>query len=431
TDKPSLISVKTIIGFGMPKQGTNKAHSDAPGEDAVKETKRNLGWDENKTFHVPDEVYTHFHKAIENGEKVESHWNELVTKYESSQGELGKDFAEVRKNELPKDWENALPKFENVESKATREYSGEVINALADVLPALIGGSADLTGSNKTQIDDSKGFQFGAYEQRNIHFGVREHAMSAAMTGMALYGSLIPFGGTFFCFSDYLRPTMRLACLSEVQVIYVFTHDSIGLGEDGPTHQPVEQLASLRAIPGLFVVRPADAHETAQAWKLALIRNDAPTALILSRHKVAVIDTNKYASAEGLQKGAYILAEAESGTPQVILIATGSEIGLALEAREILQRENVQTRVVSMPCTELFDEQDESYREQILPKSITARVAIEAGVSQSWYKYVNADDGAFVTLDRFGASSPAKKLFQEFGFTPENIAEKAKSIVKK
>ncbi|HSK71549.1 MAG TPA: transketolase [Pyrinomonadaceae bacterium] len=428
TNQPSLICVKTIIGYGMPKQGTNKAHSDAPGEEAVRETKRNLGWDEDKHFYVPDEVYEHFRQAMRRGETIENEWNRVVEEYCEKYEEEGRRLKLIMRNELPEGWEDPLPTFENVESKATRAYSGEVINAIAGKVQNLIGGSADLTGSNNTEIKSSHAFQPTEYDGRNIYYGVREHAMGAAMTGISLNGGLIPFGGTFLTFSDYMRPAIRLAALSGIQVIYVFTHDSIGLGEDGPTHQSVEHLAALRAIPKLAVIRPADAHETREAWRIALKRKQAPTAFALSRQKVAVIDRNKFASAEGTQKGAYILAEADGENPQLILIATGSEVGLALEAREQLQSEGISTRVVSMPCWELFDEQSAEYREEVLPPNIKARLAIEAGVSLGWAKYVG-DAGDTLTVDKFGASAPAEDVFEEYGFTVENVVKKAKSLI--
>ena len=433
TDKPTIISIKTIIGFGMPKQGTSKAHSDAPGEEAVRETKRNLGWDENAQFLIPEEALKVFRQSIENGEREEQAWLELVKNYEATHGELGQDFADIRKNELPDGWENSLPKFENVEAKATRAFSGEVINALAPVLPQLIGGSADLAPSNNTSIKDSHDFQFGKYDGRVLHFGVREHAMGAALNGMALYGSVIPYGGTFLTFSDYMRGAIRLAALSEVQAIFVFTHDSIGLGEDGPTHQSVEHVSALRAMPHLRVIRPCDAHETREAWRAALKMQHSPTALILSRQKVDVIDRTKFADASGLHKGAYILAEAEDSAqnkvaPQLILIATGSEVGLAMKARAQLQAENVPTRVVSMPCWEFFEEQEQSYRDEVLPPAIKARLAIEAGVDHGWHRWTGLD-GDTVTINRFGLSAPAADVLKEFGFTVENVVAKAKKLI--
>lgn len=432
-DKPSIIRVKTIIGFGMPKQGTSKAHSDAPGDDAVKQTKRNLGWPEDKNFFIPKEALVHFRQAVKNGQRMEKEWDAMVAKYEKTFAGEGKAFNDIRSGDLPDGWEKLLPSFEDVEAKATRAYSGEVINAIAGGMPQLIGGSADLTPSNNTFIKSSENFAAGAYQNRNIHFGIREHAMGSTMNGMALYGSVIPFGGTFQTFSDYMRPAIRLAALSHVRVLFVFTHDSIGLGEDGPTHQSVEHLAALRAIPNLVLIRPCDAHETREAWRAALKRTSGPTAFALSRQKVNVIDRKKFASANGLHKGAYILAEAEDRKgnkvgPELILIATGSEVGLAMQAREKLNRSGVPTRVVSMPCWEFFDEQSSRYKESVLPPAVTARLAIEAGVSLGWAKYVG-DAGDTLSVDRFGASAPAEDVFRDYGFTVENVIKKARKLL--
>jgi transketolase len=427
-DKPSLIRVKTIIGFGMPKQGTNKAHSDAPGEEAVRETKRNLGWDEDAQFYVPDEVYAHFREAIENGAQLENDWNDLVAAYGEKYPDEGKIFGQIIKDELPADWEDALPSFEGTEAKATRAFSGEVINAIAGKIPSLIGGSADLSPSNNTDIKSSVSLEAGSYEGRILHWGIREHAMGSTMNGIALHGGLIPFGGTFMTFSDYMRPAIRLAALSHAQVIYVFTHDSIGLGEDGPTHQSVEHLAALRAIPNLAVIRPCDAHEVREAWRLAINRRHAPTAFALSRQKVALIDRTKFASADDTAKGAYILAEASNNEPKLIIIATGSEVGLAMQAREQLESENITTRVVSMPCWEFFDEQSADYKESVLPKNVKARLAIEAGVSLGWSKYVG-DAGDTLTVDKFGASAPGEDVFRDYGFTVENVINKVKKML--
>ncbi|HSI88295.1 MAG TPA: transketolase [Pyrinomonadaceae bacterium] len=432
-DKPKLIRVKTIIGYGMPKQGTSKAHSDAPGTDAVKETKRNLGWPENKSFYVPKEALTHFRAAVKNGAKQEKEWEAAVKKYKKAFPELAKELADTRTGRLPDGWERSLPKFDSVEAKATRAYSGEVINAIAGTIPQMIGGSADLSPSNNTVIKSSEDFQAGQYKNRNIHFGVREHAMGSTMNGMALYGSVIPFGGTFQTFSDYMRPAIRLAALSQIQVIYVFTHDSIGLGEDGPTHQSVEHLAALRAIPNLAVIRPADAHEVREAWRAALNRKNAPTSFAFSRQKVVLIDRKKFADAKGLHKGAYVLGEAEdkngkAAEPRLILIATGSEVGLALEAREKLNSSGTPTRVVSMPCWEFFDAQSAKYKDSVLPASVKARLAIEAGVSQGWHKYVG-DGGDTLTVDKFGASAPAEDVFRDYGFTVENVVRRAKALL--
>ncbi|HXI61756.1 MAG TPA: transketolase [Pyrinomonadaceae bacterium] len=442
-DQPSLISVKTTIGYGMPTAGTRKAHSDPPGEDAVRETKRHLDWPEDKQFFVPDEALAHFRESIERGSQFEDQWNELVSKYESEHEDLGKQWRETMSGELPEGWEQHLPSFDDAEAMATRVASGKVINALAPHMPMLIGGSADLGVSNNTDITDGGSFEAGSYDGRIIHFGVREHAMGAALTGMSLTGGLIPYGGTFMTFSDYMRPSIRLACLSEVQVIYVFTHDSVGLGEDGPTHQPVEHLAALRAMPHLFVVRPADVHEVREAWRLAILRRHAPTALALTRQKVPLIDRQKFSSAEGLRRGGYVLAEATGSArdevstgsdsdrvaPQLILIATGSEVSLALEAREQLQADGIATRVVSMPCTELFEEQAPEYRDEVLPPSVNARLAVEAGVRGNWDRYVGPK-GDVICLDRFGASAPGDVALKNLGFNVENVLQHARVLLK-
>jgi transketolase len=429
-----LIRIKTIIGFGMPKQGTSKAHSDAPGEDAVKETKRNLDWPENKSFYIPKEVLTHFRTAVKRGAQLEKDWENSVKEYAKKFPGLGKTLKETRSGNLPEDWEKALPKFDDVEAKATRAYSGDVINAIAETIPQLIGGSGDLTPSNNTYIKSSADMQAGRFASRNIHFGIREHAMGSTMNGMALYGSVIPFGGTFQTFSDYMRPAIRLAALSHIRVVFVFTHDSIGLGEDGPTHQSVEHLAALRAIPNLALIRPCDAHEVREAWRAALLRENAPTAFALSRQKVALIDRKKFADAKGLHKGGYVLADAEnksgrSTSPKLILIATGSEVGLAMQAREKLNRSGIPTRVVSMPCWEFFDEQNAKYKESVLPSKVKARLSIEAGVSLGWAKYVG-DAGDTLAVDKFGASAPAEDVFKDYGFTVENVIRKAKKLIR-
>jgi transketolase len=428
TDRPSLISVKTVIGFGMPTAGTRKAHSDAPGPEAVRETKKTLGWPEDKDFYVPEEALAHFRKAVERGAKQEADWNRLVDGYKQQQPEGGKLWQTMMGDELPQGWEDALPTFADAKPIATRVASGEVINALAPVLPQLIGGSADLGVSNNTDIKSSYSFAPDNYGGRILHFGVREHGMGSALTGISLNGGLIPFGGTFLTFSDYMRPAIRLAALSEVQVIYVFTHDSVGLGEDGPTHQPIEHLAALRAIPHLFVIRPADPAETSEAWRMAILRRHAPTALALTRQKVAIIDRQKFAPASGLRQGGYVLADADGGEPQLIMISTGSEVSLALEAREKLQSEGVPTRVVSLPCFELFEEQSKEYREAVLPSAVTARLSIEAGVSQGWERYVGTA-GATISLERFGASAPGDVALRELGFNLENVTKQARALL--
>ncbi|HEX9628888.1 MAG TPA: transketolase, partial [Pyrinomonadaceae bacterium] len=447
--KPSLISVKTTIGYGMPTAGTRKAHSDAPGEDAVRETKRHLGWPEDKQFYVPDEALAHFREAIERGAQQEADWRPLVEKFVQEHADQGQLWTTTMKGDLPKDWEKHLPDFKDAKPVATRVASGEVINALAPHLPMLIGGSADLGVSNNTDIKDGGSFEAGQYDGRILHFGVREHGMGSTLTGISLNGGLIPYGGTFLTFSDYMRPAIRLAALSEVQVIYVFTHDSIGLGEDGPTHQPIEHLAALRAIPHLFVIRPADPAEVAEAWRIAILRRHAPTALALTRQKVGLIDRTRFAKAEGLRRGGYILAEWDrlsslsadankavgepvaqpsGAVPRLILIATGSEVSLALEAREKLQSESIPTRVVSMPCVELFEEQPENYRNEVLPPAVTVRLAIEAGVRQGWDRYVGPR-GDVICLDRFGASSPGDVAMRELGFNLENVLQHARALI--
>ena len=434
TDKPSLISVKTVIGFGMPTAGTRKAHSDAPGAEAVKETKRALGWPEDEDFFIPEEALAEFRKTIERGEEQEREWNELLERYTSESPEQGEAWRVTMSGELPADWESHLPTFADAKSIATRQASGEVINALAPHLPTLIGGSADLGPSTNTDIKDGGSFQYGSYEGRIIHFGVREHGMGAALTGMSLNGGLIPYGATFMCFSDYMKPAIRLAALSHVQVVYVFTHDSVGLGEDGPTHQPIEQLAGLRAIPNLYVIRPADVHETREAWRLAILRQHAPTALVLTRQKLPLIDrTNTYASAEGTRRGAYVLADATDAegkptTPKLILLSTGSEVSLCLEARETLQTEGTPTRVVSMPCWDLFEEQEKEYRESVIPSTVKARLGVEAAASLGWHRWVG-DSGDVLCLDQFGASAPGATALKELGFNTDNLTARARALL--
>ncbi|HJQ32126.1 MAG TPA: transketolase [Pyrinomonadaceae bacterium] len=434
-DKPSLISVKTVIGFGMPTAGTRKAHSDAPGPEAVKETKRALGWPEDEDFFIPEEALAEFRKAVERGEQQERDWDALVERYAGQFPELGEAWHVTMSGDLPEGWESHLPTFADAKPMATRQASGEVINAIAPHLPTLIGGSADLGPSTNTDIKGGGSFEYGSYEGRTIHFGIREHGMGAALTGMSLNGGLIPYGATFMCFSDYMKPAIRLAALSHVQVVYVFTHDSIGLGEDGPTHQPVEQLAGLRAIPNLFCIRPADVHEVREAWRLAILRRHGPTALVLTRQKVALINRDGvYAPAEGTRRGAYVLADALDNegkpvTPKLILLSTGSEVSLCLEARETLQNEGVPVRVVSMPCWELFEEQDKEYRDGVIPPAVTARLGVEAGASLGWDRYVGPE-GDCVCLDRFGASAPGTTALRELGFNADNVLARARALLK-
>ncbi|HEY9405286.1 MAG TPA: transketolase [Pyrinomonadaceae bacterium] len=434
TTRPSLISVKTVIGYGMPAAGTRKAHSDAPGADAVKETKRALGWpEEAEEFHLPEDALAHFRAAVERGAQAEREWDALLARYAEAHAEQGQAWHDLMSGDLPVGWADKLPTFADAKPMATRVASGEVINALAGVVPALIGGSADLGVSNNTDIKEGGSFQPDSYDGRILHFGVREHAMGATLTGISLNGGLIPYGGTFLTFSDYMKPAIRLAALSEVQVVYVFTHDSVGLGEDGPTHQPIEHLAGLRAIPNLYVIRPADPHETREAWRVAIERRHAPTALILTRQKVPTLDQTLYHPAEGARRGAYILAEASdaegrSATPQLIIIATGSEVSLALAAREELQKGGASVRVVSMPCCELFDAQEASYREEVLPRGVTARLAVEAGASLGWARYTGLA-GDCVCLDRFGASAPGDVALRNLGFNVENVVARARALL--
>jgi transketolase len=436
TTRPSLISVKTVIGYGMPAAGTRKAHSDAPGAEAVKETKRALGWPEDAEFYLPADALAHFRAAVERGAQAEGEWDALVARHAEAHAEVGRAWRDLMTNDLPAGWADKLPSFADAKPMATRVASGECINALAGAIPALIGGSADLGVSNNTDIKEGGSFQPASYDGRILHFGVREHAMGATLTGISLNGGLIPYGGTFLTFSDYMKPAIRLAALSEVQVIYVFTHDSVGLGEDGPTHQPVEHLAGLRAIPHLYVIRPADPHETREAWRIAIERRHAPTALILTRQKVPTLDQKLYNSAEGARRGAYILAEATgdegraTATPQLIIIATGSEVSLALRAREELQASGTSVRVVSMPCCELFDEQEASYREEVLPPNVTARLAVEAGASLGWARYTGLA-GDCVCLDRFGASAPGDVALKNLGFNVENVVARARALLGK
>ncbi len=381
-DRPSLIIVRTHIGYGSPhKQDTAAAHGEPLGEEEVRLTKRNLGWPEDKTFYVPDEVYAHMRQAVERGAQWEQEWRDLFARYAEAYPELARQWDQFWSGELPEGWDAELPTFEAGTSVATRAASGKVLDAIAPRIPNLIGGSADLTPSNKTKFEGATDFQRDHYSGRYIHFGVREHAMGTVLNGIAYHGGLVPYGGTFLIFSDYMRPPVRLAAMSHLHVIYVFTHDSVWLGEDGPTHQPVEQLANLRAIPNLVVIRPADANETVEAWRVALALKNRPVALALSRQGVPTLDRSRYAPAEGVRRGAYVLADSRPGTPDLILIATGSEVPLAAAAYEQLAAEGIAVRLVSMPSWELFAEQPRSYRETVLPPDVKARLAVEAGAT--------------------------------------------------
>ncbi|WP_034270860.1 transketolase [Haloechinothrix halophila] len=435
TTRPSMILLRTLIGYPAPTLGgTGAAHGAALGAEEVADVKRILGFDPDQHFAVDEDVLTHTRGATERGKRAHAAWNERYDTWAAAHPEAKALADRLATRALPEGWTEALPVWApDAKGVATRKASGEVLNAVADVLPELWGGSADLAGSNNTLIKSSDSFgpvssstsQFTARPYgRNLHFGVREHAMGSILNGIALHGGTRPYGGTFLIFSDYMRPAVRLAALMQAPVTYVWTHDSIGLGEDGPTHQPVEQLASLRAIPGLNVVRPADANETAAAWRRALEITDAPTGLCLTRQNVPVLDGTRELAAEGVARGGYVLADADGGDPRVVLIGTGSEVQLALAARETLQADGVPTRVVSMPCVEWFDAQDAAYRESVLPPSVTARVAVEAGIAQPWHRFVG-DTGEIVSLEHFGASADYATLYREFGITTEAVTTAA------
>lgn len=428
-DKPSIVIVRTHIGYGSPKkQDTCDAHGSPLGEDELAKTKENLCCPPKK-FCVPKAVLNHMRKARANGREAEKVWNSLAGGYRKKYPELAKTWKAISSGTLPEGWEKSVPAFSPADgSIATRSASGKVINAISDSLPNLIGGSADLAPSNNTHL--KKYGDLGSIKGgRNIHFGVRENAMAAAMNGMALSRILIPYGGTFLVFSDYMRPAIRLAALMKTRVVYVFTHDSIGLGEDGPTHQPIEQLTSLRAIPNLTIIRPADANETAAAWKIAVSGPERPHALILTRQNLPVLDRTKYPSADEIAKGAYVISD-RKGTPDIILLASGSEVHITMEAAGILRKEGIKTRVVNMASFELFEEQPESYKRKVLPPGVEKRLAVEAGATLSWHRYVGLK-GDVVGVDRFGSSAPAKVLFEKFGFTAENIASRARKVLKK
>jgi transketolase len=447
TDRPSLILVKTIIGYGSPhKQNTFAAHGSPLGEEEVKLTKRNLGWPEKPNFYVPAKVKKHFRKAIPAGRKIEKNWHTLFGAYEKKFPKLAEKLCRLIKNKLEKDWDKNIPYFPADEKGiATRDASEKVMQAINPSLPGFIGGSADLNESTKTAlinfgnfespksaVGDLQGSVDGGwnYAGRNIFYGVREHAMGAISNGLAAFGGIIPFAATFLIFSDYMRPSIRLAALMKLQVIYVFTHDSIGLGEDGPTHQPVEQLASLRAIPRLTVIRPADANETAVAWKVAIETRHNPAALILTRQKIPIIDRKQFSSAEGLRRGAYILSDAPNGKPNVILIASGSEVSLLIAAKKKLQAQKISVRIVSMPSWELFEAQAQKYRDSVLPPLIKARLSVEAGASQGWERYVG-DSGDMISVKDFGASAPGSIVMKKYGFTVENVYKRALALHRK
>jgi transketolase len=429
TDRPSLVAVRTSIGFGSPnRQDTAKAHGEPLGDEERRLTKEKLGWPQEPTFYIPEEALSHFRKSVDKGLELEQQWTESFRSYLNEFPDLGSMFEKQIKGELPQDWDKEIPVFSaDPKGKATRVISGQVLNAIAKNVPALMGGSADLAPSNKTWIDNEENFQAGSYDQRNIHFGVREFGMTAVLNGMALHGGFIPYGGTFLIFSDYMRPAIRLAALMKQHTIYVLTHDSIGLGEDGPTHQPIEHLASLRSMPNVTVLRPADANETAEAWKFAIKSNKGPTVLALTRQSLPTLDRTVFGPAELLHRGAYVLKDVD-GTPDALILASGSEVKLALEAAETLAQDGVAARVVSMPSWELFDDQTQEYKDSVLPANVKARVSIEAGATQGWHKYLGMN-GKAIGLDHFGASAPINDLFTNFGITADSVVQAVKSLV--
>ena len=447
-NRPSLILVRTHLGYGSPLQDSYEVHGNPLGPENVVKAKENLDWQTEPNFYVPDEALKHFREAIEKGKQAENDWEALFERYARDYPQEAKELNLIRNAQLPEGWDQDLPEFPaDAKGIATRVASGKVMNALAPKLPMLLGGSADLDPSTYTalkdmgdfenpvlgqQASDKQGSAGGGwnYAGRNLHFGVREHAMGAILNGIASFQGLIPYAATFLIFSDYMRPPMRLAAIMDLQVIYVFTHDSVALGEDGPTHQPVEQLANLRAIPNLILIRPADDNETRVAWKVAIGTRNKPVALSLTRQAVPTLDRTKVSSAEGLAKGAYVLSEADEGQPEVILIGTGSEVQLALAAQEKLREQKIKARVVSMPSWELFDAQPQAYKNEVLPPQVKARVAIEAGSPQGWEKYVGSE-GAVIGLDHFGASAPAKIILEKFGFTAENVVQQALKVLGK
>ena len=450
-DRPSLIVARTQIGYGSPhRHGTFQAHGEPLGADEVRATKRALGWPEDRTFYIPDEALHEFRKAVERGAELEAAWGRRMDAYRAAHPDAAAEFAQALAGELPRGWEAKLPTFTPKDGEmATRDAGSRVINAVAEVVPTLVGGSGDLDPSTRTMMKGQGDFESPLRAQagdgpptqgtaggvwgfagRNIHFGIREHAMAAILTGMALHGGVRPFGATFLTFSDYMRPSIRLAALSKAPVLYVWTHDSIGLGEDGPTHQPVEQLASLRAMPNMLILRPADATETVEAWRVALQHTAGPVGLVLTRQKLPVLDRTSLGPASGVAKGAYVLADAGGASPEVLLIATGSEVPVALEAHRRLVKDGIRSRVISMPSWELFEAQPQAYRDAVLPPSVRARVSIEAAVPFGWERYVGPA-GAIIGVNRFGASAPGSVVMREFGFTPEHVVDTANAVLEK
>jgi transketolase len=410
-------------------QDTHKAHGSPPGDIELDGAKANLGWQIEPRFYIPDDVLHHFRESVQFGSDEEAKWQSSIDKYKTKYPQLGSELARRIAGELPSGWQDNLPLFQTDErGMATRKASGAVINALAKSIPELIGGSADLTPSNNTFFDGATAFQSDNHAGRYFHFGVREHAMGAIVNGMAYHGGVIPYGGTFLVFSDYMRPSVRLSALSHIPSIWVYTHDSIGVGEDGPTHQPVEHLAALRSIPNLFVIRPGDANEVTEAWKVAIQRRDGPTVLALSRQSMPTLDRNKFGAAAGLKNGAYVLTDIGRGPLQIILMASGSELSLILASGFELAQKGINSRIVSFPSWELFNQQADDYKNQVLPPEIENRLAVEAGVPQGWEKWVGSK-GIIIGTEKYGASAPGKILMSNYGFTVENIVWKANELI--
>ncbi len=430
--RPTLIEVKTVIGYGSPnKSGKSAVHGSPLGADELKLTKEFYKWTFEEDFHVPSEVYERFNESIvKAGAQKEEEWNQLFEQYKNEYPELASQLEQSLKGELPHDWDKDIPVYEEGKSLASRASSGEVLNAIAKNVPTFIGGSADLAGSNNTMIKGEKDFTPESYEGRNIWFGVREFAMGAAMNGIALHGGLQVYGGTFFVFSDYLRPAIRLAALMKLPVTYVFTHDSIAVGEDGPTHEPIEQLAALRAMPNISVIRPADGNEVAAAWKIAITSKDKPTALVLTRQGLPTLKLTGENAQTGVEKGAYIVSPSEKATPDVLLLASGSEVHLAVEAQSELLQSGVDASVISMPSWDRFEQQSNEYKESVLPKSVKKRLAIEMASPFGWDRYVG-DEGEILAIEGFGASAPGAKIMEEYGFTVKNVVERVKSLLQK
>jgi len=431
TSRPSLIVVRSHIGYGSPhKHDTAEAHGSPLGQDEITLTKQALGYPSQEPFYVAPEALRYWREAAKRRAKTQDEWEKIYDAYKAANSRLETELQRRLRGELPEGWEEAIPTFTAKDGNvASRAASGVVINAIGKKIPELMGGSADLASSTNTIIKGEPSFSGENHAGRNFHFGIREHGMGSIMNGMSLFGGIIPYGATFLIFSDYMRPPVRLACIMKRHVIYVYTHDSIGLGEDGPTHQPVEQLSALRAIPGMTLIRPADAAETAEAWRAALRHKDGPVALVLTRQKLSFIDRSKYAPANGLARGAYVLADVPGGTPEIVLISSGSEVALILDAQKKLEADGIRARAVSMPSHELFARQDKTYQESVLPKGVK-RIAMEAAHPMSWYRWVG-DDGVILGIERFGASAPAATIYTHLGVTVDHMVETAKRLVGK